>query len=128
MPTIMDKWLAVQAGAKRNDTLRQVLVLMRHPAFNIKNPNRISALIGVFAGNVLGFHAKDGSGYHFIADMILKLDPINPHSAAILAKAFTRWRDYEPKRQALMRKELLRLATHKNLSANSSEIVTKSLV
>lgn len=128
MPTIMDKWLALQAGARRKDVLAQVKRLMKHPAFDIKNPNRISALIGTFAGNGFGFHAKDGSGYAFIAEMIRKIDPINPHSAAALAKSFARWRDYDPARQKLMLKELKRLATHKNkLSNNSSEIVTKSL-
>jgi len=124
---IMDKWLAVQASAKRTDVLPQVMRLLKHPAFDIKNPNRISALIGAFAANNLCFHAADGSGYAFIAGMILKIDPINPHSAAALAKSFARWRDYDAKRQGLMRKQLTYLAAHKKLSANSSEIVTKSL-
>src|SRR6202042_2074993 len=98
----MDKWLAVQAGAKRKTVLKDVKKLMKHPAFSMKNPNRISALIGAFAGNVVGFHAKDGSGYRFIADMIIKIDPINPHSAAGLCKQFARWRDYDAARQKHM--------------------------
>ena len=119
-PTIMDTWfLAVQARAKRPDVQKHVEKLLRHSAFDFKNPNRVSALVGAFAGNSLGFHAKDGSGYRFIADMILKIDPINPHSAAALVKSFTRWRDYDPKRQQLMQKQLKRLAAHKKLSANS---------
>jgi aminopeptidase N len=126
-PPIMDKWLAVQASAKRGDVLKTVRKLMRHPAFTFKNPNRISALIGVFAANGLGFHAKDGSGYRFIADMILKIDPINPHSAAALAKNFTRWLDYTPARQKIMRTELKRLSKQKKLSANTQEVVGKSL-
>ncbi|MDP9126949.1 MAG: aminopeptidase N [Pseudomonadota bacterium] len=126
LPAVMDKWLGIQAGARRGDVLQQVKKLMRHKAFDMKNPNRISALIGAFASNGLAFHAQDGTGYRFIADMILKIDPFNPHSAAGLAKAFTRWRDYDPKRQVLMKAELRRLAG-KNLSPNVAEIVTKSL-
>jgi len=126
IPTIMDKWLMVQAAAKRKDVLSQVQKLIKHAAFSMKNPNRVSALIGVFAGNGLGLHAKDGSGYRFIADMILKIDPINPHSAAALAKSFVRWRDYDSKRQGLMKAQLRRLAAHK-LSANSAEIVARSI-
>lgn len=126
-PTIMDKWLAVQASAKRKGVLKDVQRLLKHPAFNMKNPNRISALIGVFAGNIVGFHAKDGSGYRFIADMIIKIDPINPHSAAALCKQFARWRDYDAGRQKLMVKELKRIKSQKKLSANSSEVVAKSL-
>jgi aminopeptidase N len=127
VPTIMDKWLAVQASAKRPDVLQEVHKLMKHPAFDMKNPNRISALVGVFAGNGMGFHAKDGSGYKFIGEMIPKIDSINPQSAAHLCKAFARWRDYDAQRQKMMQKQLVSLAAHKKLSANSSEIVTKSL-
>ncbi len=126
-PTIMDKWLAVQASAKRGDVLKTTRRLMNHTAFTLKNPNRISALIGVFAANGMGFHAKDGSGYRFIADMILKIDPINPHSAAGLAKAFSRWRDYNKARQKLMLVELKRLSKQKKLSSNTAEVVGKSL-
>lgn len=126
-PTIMDKWLMVQAAAKRKGVLKDVQRLMKHPAFTMKNPNRISALIGVFAGNVFGFHVKDGSGYRFVADMVMKIDPINPHSAAALCKQFARWRDYDKGRQVLMVKELKRIKACKNLSANSSEVVAKSL-
>jgi len=127
VPTIMDKWFAVQAGAKRGDALKTVQKLIKHPAFTFKNPNRVSALIGVFSGNGLGFHAKDGSGYRFVTDMILKVDPINPSRGAGLAKAFTRWRDYDVARQKLMRAELARLAKNKKLSPNTAEVVSKSL-
>ncbi|MDD4617180.1 MAG: aminopeptidase N C-terminal domain-containing protein, partial [Alphaproteobacteria bacterium] len=126
IPTVMDKWLMVQAASKRADVLKTVRKLLSHPAFTFKNPNRISALIGVFGANGLGFHAKDGSGYKFIADMILKIDPMNPHSAASLAKNFSRWRDYTHGRQKLMQAQLVRLSKAK-LSANASEVVQKSL-
>ena len=33
-----------------------------HPAFDIRNPNRVRALIGAFGGNHLRFHAADGAG------------------------------------------------------------------
>ena len=122
----MDKWLAVQAGARREGVLKDVQRLLKHPAFTIKNPNRVSALIGSFAGNPMGFHARDGSGYRFLADMIVKIDALNPHSAAGLSKQFARWRDYDPTRQKLMQAQLRRLAAHK-LSANSGEIVRRSL-
>ncbi len=127
VPTIMDKWFAVQASAKHTDVLAHVQKLMKHPAFDIKNPNRVSALIGAFAGNGLGFHAADGSGYKFVAEMIAKIDPLNPQRGAGLCKVFARWRDYDAKRQQLMQKHLRTLATQHRLSANSSEIVTKSL-
>jgi aminopeptidase N len=126
-PLIMDKWLAVQAGARRLDSLNTVKRLMRHPAFDIKNPNRISALIGAFAGNILAFHNANGEGYRFVAEMIAKIDAINPHSAAGLAKVFARWRDYEPGRRALMQASLKRLWARKHMSPGCHEIIGKSL-
>lgn len=127
MPTVMDKWLMVQASARRKQALSDVKRLMKHASFDLKNPNRVSALIGVFAGNIEGFHAADNSGYRFISEMIRKIDPINPHVAARLAKQFARWRDYHTPRSRAMFAELKRLSKIKTLSANASEIVVKSL-
>ncbi|MGE3623513.1 MAG: aminopeptidase N [Bdellovibrionales bacterium] len=126
-PLIMDKWLAVHAGAKRSDVLATVKRLMKHPTFDIKNPNRVSALIGAFTGNSCGFHAPDGSGYGFVGEMIARIDAMNPQSAAGLAKAFARWRDFEPRRRALMQNELKKLVARKGLSPNCHEIIGKSL-
>ncbi len=126
-PTLMDKWFAVQASARQKDVLKTVRALMRHRTFTIKNPNRISALIGSFAANGLGFHSETGAGYRFIADMILKIDSVNPLSAASIAKNFARWLDYTPKRRQLMHVQLKRINAHKKLSRNTSEVVSKSL-
>jgi aminopeptidase N len=126
VPAVMDRWFSVQAAARRTDVLAEVKKLLRHPSFDIKNPNRVSALIGAFAGNPRGFHAKNGSGYRFIALMILKIDPINSHAAAGLAKAFARWKDYEPARQKLMHDTLKQLAKRK-LSAQTAEVIERSL-
>ncbi|MDD3288308.1 MAG: aminopeptidase N [Alphaproteobacteria bacterium] len=126
-PNIMDEWLSSQASARKNNVLKAVKKLMKHKDFAINNPNRVSALIGTFAANPLGFHAADGSGYRFIADTLMKIDALNPQSAARLAKAFLRWRDYEPKRQRMMRAQLKRMAKNKKLSVNCHEIITKSL-
>ena len=58
---------------------------MAHPAFSIANPNRVYALIGAFAaGNPTQFNAADGSGYDFVAEIVLALDRKNPQVAARL--------------------------------------------
>lgn len=126
-PMILDSWFSAQARAKRKGVLKDVRRLMKHPGYDPKNPNRISALIGAFAGNIVGFHAKDGSGYKFLADMIIQIDAINPDSASRLAKSFARWRDYESMRQKLMQTELRRIAAHKKMSPMLAEVVSKSL-
>ena len=56
-------------GLALPDTVAGVRALMKHPAFDIKNPNRVRALIGAFAGNHLRFHAADGEGYRLVGEM-----------------------------------------------------------
>ncbi|MFH7319824.1 aminopeptidase N [Desulfurivibrio sp. D14AmB] len=126
-PLVMDKWLAVQATAPYAATLEQVRRLLAHPAFRIDNPNRVRALIGSFAANPVAFHAADGSGYRFLADQILVLDPKNPQVAARLATRLSRWRRYAEPRRGLMRGELARLAAASQLSRDLREVVGKSL-
>ena len=56
-PLVLDKWFAVQALAKRPDTLTRVEALLGHEAFSIRNPNKVRSLIGAFAaGNPVRFH------------------------------------------------------------------------
>ena len=127
-PLVMDKWLSLQATCALPGTLDAVRALTRHAAFDAHNPNRVRALIGGFAqGNPLHFHARDGSGYSFIADWVLTLDARNPQLAARLAGAFSQWRRYDAVRQRLMRAELERIAGTAELSRDTGEIVEKSL-
>ena len=66
---VVDKWFALQAASPRPDTLARVRELMSHPAFTIRNPNKVRAVIGAFCqGNHVRFNAADGSGYAFAAD------------------------------------------------------------
>ena len=125
---VIDKWLSLQAASTRPDTLDQVVKLMDHPVFSILQPNKVRALISAFcAGNPYRFHAPDGSGYRFLADRVLQLDPINPQVAARLATQLGRWRRYDDGRQVLMRAELSRILAADKLSPDVFEIASKAL-
>ncbi len=127
-PLVVDKWFAVQAASSRADTLAQVQALLQHPAFMLKNPNRVRSLVGVFAhGNPARFHDPSGAGYRFLADQVLVLDALNPQVAARMVGALSRWRRYDAGRQALMQSELLRIQAQAGLSRDVGEIVEKSL-
>jgi len=126
-PSIMDKWLSVQAGERRAGVLEKVRTLMEHPAFSLGNPNRVMALIGAFVANPLGFHAPDGSGYRFVLDVAARLDALNPQAASRYVKPFLRWRDFDEARQGLMLAELKKLAGSGTLSTNVREVVDKAL-
>src|SRR3989339_148386 len=125
---VLDKWFMVQAGSGLPDTLDRVKELTGHADFSMKNPNKVRALVHLFAmQNHINFHAMDGAGYRFIADQIIRLDQINHQIAARLASCFNHWKKYDGVRKALMKKELERIANVKSLSKNVYEIVSRAL-
>ena len=127
-PLVVDKWLALQATSQLPGALGEVKSLMKHPAFNLKNPNKVRSLIGSFCqANPVRFHAVDGAGYAFLADQVLALNAMNPQVAARLLGALTRWHKYDTARQRLMRRHLERILAASDLSPDVYEITAKSL-
>ena len=127
-PLVMDQWFSVQAGSTLPGGLQRVQQLMEHPAFTLKNPNKVRALVGAFAGqNLINFHAADGSGYRFLADLVIQLNALNPQIASRQLAPLTRWRKYDSARQALMKAELERIRNSGDLSSDVFEVVSKSL-
>ena len=127
-PLVIDKWFALQAVIAEPGTLDRVKNLMNHKAFSYTNPNRMRALVGAFAAfNPTQFNAKDGSGYEFIAAIVIDLDAKNPQVAARLLSAFKSWRSLEAKRRSLAERALRRVASVASLSPDVKDIVDRSL-
>lgn len=127
-PLVIDKWLALQAQIPEPAALARVQALMKHAAFSLANPNRVRALIGTFAAaNPSQFNRADGKGYTFVADMAIELDGKNPQVAARLLSAFKSWRSLEPKRRKAAETGLKRIAASPGLSADSADIVGRTL-
>jgi len=127
-PLVLDKWFAIQATSKLPGTLDQVKVLKNHPAFSIKNPNKVRSLIGAFcSANQKIFHAIDGSGYQFLADSVLELDELNPQVAARMVRLLSRWQRYDATRRQFMQGQLERILAVENVSKDVYEIASKSL-
>jgi len=125
---VLDKWFSIQAFSRLPGRLKKVKELMKHPAFDIKNPNKVRSLIGGFcAGNTVQFHDLSGEGYQFLADQVLLLNGLNPQVASRMTSGFSDWRRYDSKRQELMKSQLLRIQKVSGLSRDVYEIVTKSL-
>jgi aminopeptidase N len=124
---VIDKWFSTQALSARSDTPAVVAALKAHPDFTLHNPNRVRALAGAFSMNQRHFHARDGAGYRFLADILLALDPINPQTAAKLLPPLGRWRRFDAARQTLMRAELERILAAPGLSKDVFEQASKSL-
>ncbi len=125
---VLDKWFAIQAQAPAPDALERIRKLVDHPAYDRKNPNKVRALIGAFAGgNPVRFHDSAGGGYRFLADQVISTDKFNPQVAARLVGPLGRWRRYDKPRQALMKAELQRIVAEPGLSKDVFEIASKSL-
>lgn len=126
-PLVMDQWFSIQVTRPQSDALERVRFLMKHPAFSLKNPNRVRALVGAFAGqNRVNFHRPDGQGYQLLADVVIELNRLNPEIAARLITPLTRWQRFDETRQELMKRELERIRAEE-LSPNVYEVVEKAL-
>jgi aminopeptidase N len=127
-PLVVNMWLSVQAGEATPGALARVKKLLDHSAFDAKNPNKLRAVIAVFAGqNPTNFHAVDGEGYAFLADRVIALNKVNPQIAARLVVPLTKWRRYPEASQRLMRAALERILAVDELSKDIFEIVSKGL-
>ena len=125
---VIDKWLSVQATVADAEAPERVEALLSHPAFDIRNPNRVRALVGAFAMlNPVGFHRADGAGYRFLAARVTELDQLNPQVASRMAQAFSAWRRYDEDRRGRMREALEQLASIRTLSRDVYEVVSKTL-
>lgn len=130
-PLVINKWLAVQASARRPDALSVVQSLLEHPSFSLENPNNVySTLLAFTAMNTLAFHEPTGEAYRWIADQVLRIDRINPMVAARVIAPLSHWKRYDQQRSQLMRAELERiLKGHPDhpISDNIKEYILKSL-
>lgn len=125
-PLVVDKWFNVQATSTRKDTLVRVQKLMQHPAFNIKNPNKVYNLPLAFCQNMVAFNDPQGLGYAFIVDVIKTLDLINPLVTARLVRSFMNYKRMCEPYQKLMHEKILELSGL-NLSKDAGEILAKTL-
>jgi aminopeptidase N len=101
---------------------------MQHPAFTLKNPNKVRGLIGAFTNNnPVSFHSANGRGYTLLGEIVETLNSTNPQIASRMLGPLTKWRKYDENRQALMKAELQRLKQLPNLSKDVYEVIAKSL-
>ena len=127
-PLAVNHWLQLQAAGYLPGALARVQDLLAHEAFDIKNPNKVRAVIGTFCGlNPAHFHAEDGSGYRFLADKVIELDAMNPQIAARLLGPLTRWHKFPSANQEKMRAELQRILASGQLSPDVFEVASKSV-
>lgn len=127
-PLVVNMWLTIQAVASMENVLDSVIEITKQPFFDIKNPNNVYALVVSFASsNLSKFHDISGKGYAFVAQMVMRLDTINPMVAARLVQPLTQFANYDEARQKLMCQQLKKISEVKDLSKNVYECISKSL-
>ena len=94
---------------------------------NIKNPNKVFALLRTFSANHVHFHRSDGFGYHLISEAILELDAINPQVAARISRSFDRWQKFDKARQSHAKSAMETIINQPKLSKDTGEIISKTL-
>ncbi len=118
----LNKWFSAQAGAPYPATIEVVKKLLKHPKFDLLNPNRVRAVLGVFSTNLPAFHQE--AGYNLLAEYIEKLDKVNPQMASRLVQAFGSYKKMDAFRRAHAEQTLQGLLA-KGLSAQPAELIQK---
>ena len=125
---LVDKWLMLNALSTQESAIDDIRALTKHAAFSLTRPNKVRSLIGAFSMmNPAKFNEPSGAGYTLVADIILKLDEINPQVSARMSSCFKSWRMLEPGRREKAKSVLERIAAHEPLSRDLGEMIARTL-
>jgi len=125
---VLDKWFAIQATSPRRGVVDDIRRLAGHSDFDLRNPNRVRALIGAFStANQVGFHDASGAGYRILANTLIALDPMNSQTASRMLNPLGAWRRHDSVRAGHMRAELERILALPKLSRLTYEKASKAL-
>jgi aminopeptidase N len=126
--TVVDKWFNAQALSRMPGAVDKIIALEDHPAFDFNNMARGMLYYGgFFRQNRVAFHDLSGKGYEFLADRLLMIDKLGRSGSTYIMPQINQWRRYDPKRQALMRRALERVANTEGISKGLRENVGKAL-
>ena len=122
---VLNHWFKIQAMSRHPEAFAKIRELVKHPQFNINNPNNVYALLRTYsATNLTAFHQAES--HQFFAEKIIEIDSKNPQVAARLASSFDTWKKLEPELKASAQKAL-QMCLDNKLSKNTFEILSKSL-
>jgi aminopeptidase N len=125
---VINKWFNAQALSRAPGAVARIVALESHPVMDMTNMARGLAFYGgFFRQNRVAFHDPSGAGYTFLADRLLMIDAMGRSSSHYLMPQINQWRRYDPRRQALMKAQLERIAATEGISKSLRENVTRTL-
>ncbi|BCW90744.1 Aminopeptidase N [Alphaproteobacteria bacterium SO-S41] len=125
---VINKWFNAQALSRAPGAVQRIIALESHPVMDMTNMARGLAFYGgFFRQNRVAFHDSSGAGYKFLADRLLMIDAMGRSSSHYLMPQINQWRRYDPRRQALMKAQLERIAATEGISKSLRENVTRTL-
>ena len=125
---VLLKWFFVVGAAPVPGAIDEVRHVMAQSYFDIMNPaHGMNLLGGFFRRNYVEFHNPSGSGYEFLADILLQIDKFRPDAGSWLMPQIMQWRRHEPRRRELMRKQLQRVVSAEGISSGLYELVSNAL-
>ena len=121
---VLNHWFKIQALSRHPEAFSRIRELVKHPQFNINNPNNVYALLRSYSAvNLTAFHQPES--HQFFAQKIIEIDAKNPQVAARLASSFDTWKKLEPELKASAHKAI-QMCLENKLSKNTFEILSKS--
>ena len=118
----------VHALSRSHDSVERFAKLEQHPDMDIMNAPRAFWFYGsFFRQNRVAFHDPSGRGYDLLVERLLFLDKYKPGASMRFMPQILQWRRYDPRRRALMKAALERLAGSEGISRGLYENVSKAL-
>ena len=119
---VLDNWFYFSASSESKNSIEKIENLFNHELFDKKSPNTLRSILNGFVSNNRTFHSKDGRGYNYIAEKIIKYDKYNPIIISRFLKIFSRWNLYNEPYRSLMLNSINKIDKIE-LSNNSREVI-----
>tara|TARA_Y100000589_G_scaffold256342_1_gene245486 strand:- start:1215 stop:3815 length:2601 start_codon:yes stop_codon:yes gene_type:complete len=119
---VLDNWFYFSASSESKNSIEKIENLFNHELFDKKSPNTLRSILNGFVSNNRTFHSKDGRGYNYIAEKIIKYDKYNPIIISRFLKIFSRWNLYNEPYRSLMLNSIYKIDKIE-LSNNSREVI-----
>ena len=121
----LQEWMKAISSDPREGALDRLMKVFEIPEFDITIPNHVYATIRMFGSNFANFHAKDGSGYEFMANKVIEIDKINSQVAAGLATSFKQYSFLSEGQKSLMAQQLTRVKEAQGLTKGTLRSLIK---